>query len=217
VTVATLVLIRHATTPTTGKRLGGWTPGVHLDAGGREQAERVAGRLAAAPVAAVYASPLERTQETARILARPHDLRVRTRRGIGEVDFGEWTDRPLGQLRRRKAWELVQRAPSRVTFPGGESIRAVQARAVDTLEDLAAAHGDDLVVVVSHADVIKAAIAHYLAMPLDAFQRLVVAPASVSVVHLGDGAVPVVSRVNDTGDAPVVSPSPRPTSDGRRR
>ena len=215
--MATLVLVRHATTAATGKRLGGWTPGVHLDARGRDQAEAVGRRLAELPVAAVYASPLERTQETARILARPHALRVRTRRGIGEVDFGEWTDRPLGHLRRRKAWQLVQQTPSRVTFPGGESIRSAQARVVDTLEELAAAHGDDVIVVVSHADVIKAALAHFLAMPLDAFQRLVVAPAAVSVLHLDDGAVPVVSRVNDTGAAPIVPRSNRPRGvEGRR-
>ncbi len=215
--MTTLVLVRHATTASTGKRLGGWTPGVHLDDRGRDQAEAAARRLAEVPIAAVYASPLERTQETARILARPHGLRVRTRRGIGEVDFGQWTDRPLGQLRRRKAWEVVQHTPSRVTFPGGESIRAAQARAVDTLEGLTAQHRDEAVIVVSHADIIKAAVAHFLAMPLDAFQRLAVSPASVSVIHLPDGAAPVLSRFNDTG--PIAIPDgPGPTSrtGGRR-
>ncbi len=199
VDVATLVLVRHATTAATGRRLGGWTPGVHLDAKGREQAEAMAQRLADLEVTAVYASPLERTQETARIVARPHGLRVRTRRAIGEVDYGEWTDKPLGHLRRRKAWATIQATPSRVTFPGGESIRAAQARAVDATESLAAEHGDDTIVIVSHADVIKAVVAHHLAMPLDAFQRLVVAPASVTVLALPGSGAPALLRFNDTG------------------
>jgi len=205
--VATLVLVRHATTAATGKRLGGWTPGVHLDEPGIAQAEATAERLAAQPIVAVYASPLERTQDTAKIVARPHGLRVRTRRGLGEVDYGDWTDKPLGQLRRRKAWEIVQRTPSRMAFPGGESIRSAQARAVDETETLAADHGDDVIVCVSHADVIKAVVAHHLAMPLDAFQRLVISPASATVLHLPEGGHPLLLRFNDTGPMPAPSPS----------
>lgn len=200
--MATLVLVRHATTASTGKRLGGWTPGVHLDPGGVAQAQATSERLAGQPIAAVYASPLERTQETARIVAKPHGLRVRTRRGLGEVDYGEWTDKPLGQLRRRKAWEVVQRTPSRMAFPGGESIRGAQARAVDETEVLAAEHGGDMIVCVSHADVIKAVVAHHLAVPLDAFQRLMVSPASVTILHLPPTGHPLLVRFNDTGPLP---------------
>jgi probable phosphomutase (TIGR03848 family) len=196
--VATLALVRHATTPATGKRLGGWTPGVHLDDAGRDQAEATAQRLAELPIVAVYASPLERTQETARIVARPHGLRVRTRRDLGEVDYGGWTDRPLGQLRRRRDWAVVQATPSRMTFPGGESIRAAQARAVDATERLAADHRDETIVCVSHADVIKAIVAHHLAMPLDAFQRLVIAPASVTLLHLPERGHPLLFACNTT-------------------
>jgi probable phosphomutase (TIGR03848 family) len=209
--VATLVLVRHATTAATGKRLGGWTPGVHLDEAGVAQAEAAAERLADQPIAAVYASPLERTQDTAKIVAKPHGLRVRTRRGLGEVDYGDWTDKPLGQLRRRKAWEIVQRTPSRMHFPGGESIRAAQARAVDETERLAAEHGDDVIVCVSHADVIKAVVAHHLGMPLDAFQRLVVSPASATTLHLPEGGHPLLLRFNDTG--PMSAPSGSPAGD----
>jgi probable phosphomutase (TIGR03848 family) len=197
--VTTLVLVRHATTAATGKRLGGWTPGVHLDANGRAQAEATAQRLATTKLSAIYASPLERTQETARILAKPHGLRVRTRRAIGEVDYGEWTDKPLGQLRRRKAWATIQATPSRVTFPGGESIRAAQARAVDATESLATEHPNDTIAVVSHADIIKAVVAHHLGMPLDAFQRLVVEPASVTILALPATGAPALLRFNDTG------------------
>lgn len=205
--MTTLLLIRHATTASTGKRLGGWAPAVHLDEAGREQAEATAQRLAELPIRAVYASPLERTQETARIVARPHGLPVRTRRGIGEVDYGTWTDKPLGQLRRRKLWRVIQQTPSRVSFPEGETIRAAQARAVDAVEELAAQHPGDVIVAVSHADVIKAVVAHYLGMPLDTFQRLMVGPASVTALALTEGAAATLLRLNDTG--PMREPSTR--------
>ncbi|WP_083441863.1 MSMEG_4193 family putative phosphomutase [Nitriliruptor alkaliphilus] len=205
--MATIVLLRHATTAATGKRLGGWTPGVQLDEAGVAQAEAAAQRLAQLPVKAVYASPLERTQETAKHVAKAHDLKVRTRRDVGEVDYGEWTDRPLGQLRRRSLWPVIQATPSRVTFPGGESIRGAQARAVDAVEALASDHRGETIVVVSHADVIKAVLAHFLGMPLDTFQRLQIAPASVSVLHLAEGGPPVVSRINDHG--PLTAPPAR--------
>ncbi|MFA9432802.1 MSMEG_4193 family putative phosphomutase [Egicoccus sp. AB-alg2] len=213
--MATILLVRHATTAATGKRLGGWTPGVHLDDAGREQAERTAGLLAGLPIAAVYASPLERTQETARIVARPHGLRVRTRRDIGEVDYGEWTDKPLGQLRRRSLWPVIQHTPSRVTFPSGESMRGMQWRAVEALEKIAGDHAGETVVAVSHADVIKAALAHFLGMPLDTFQRLLVSPASVSVLHLGADGPPMLLGCNLTGEAPAVPPPPKKKT-GRR-
>ena len=197
--MATIVLVRHATTATTGKRLGGWTPGVHLDERGQRQAADVAERLGALDVAAVYASPLERTQETAKAIAKAAGLRVRTRKGLGEVDYGTWTNQPLGNLRRRKLWQVVQRTPSRMAFPEGESIRGAQQRAVDQLEQLAADHGDDTIVCVSHADVIKAVVAHFVGMPLDTFQRLVVSPASVTILALPEGGAPALLRFNDTG------------------
>ena len=214
--MTTLVLVRHATTAATGKRLGGWTPGVHLDERGRAQAEAAAERLDALPVRAVYASPLERTQETARILAKPHGLRVRTRRGIGEVDYGEWTDRPLGQLRRRKEWSVIQTTPSRFTFPGGESIRGAQLRAVDATEELALLHRGETILLVSHADVIKAGVAHHLGMPLDAFQRIMVAPASATVLELPERGHPVLLCLSDTHEF-VVRPGRRGTAGDRSR
>lgn len=203
---ATIVLVRHATTAATGKRLGGWTPGVHLDEAGIAQAEGTAARLRDIRLAAIYSSPLERTQDTARIVARPHGLRVRTRRGLGEVDFGEWTDKPLAQLRRRKLWQVVQATPSRMTFPGGESIRAVQARAVEATESLADEHAGETIVCVSHADVIKLIVAYHLGMPLDTFQRLVISPASITVLHLPTAGHPVLVGINDT--APAALPLP---------
>lgn len=202
--MTTILLVRHATTAATGSRLGGWTPGVHLDEAGVRQAEATAALLAGtgSDVAAVYASPLERTQDTAKVIAKALGLRVRTRRGLGEVDYGDWTDRPLGQLRRRKDWQVIQQTPSRFTFPGGESIRAAQARVVEQLEALAADHAKDTVVAVSHADIIKAAVAHFCGMPLDTFQRLVVQPASVTTLLLAEGAAPVLLGLNATAHLP---------------
>jgi len=200
VTATTLVLLRHATTPTTGRRLGGRKPGFHLDEGGRAQAEAAARRLAGLPVRAVYASPMERTRETAAPVAHAHGLRVRIERGINEVDYGTWTDRSLAELRRRAMWRTIQQAPSRVTFPGGESIRGAQQRAVEATERLAAEHRGATIVLVSHADVIKAILAHHLGMGLDHFQRLVVSPASSSTILLPDGAPAVVLAINDTSD-----------------
>lgn len=196
----TLILLRHATTPATGKRLGGWTPGVHLDPAGVAQAQAAARRLAALPVRAIYSSPLERTRETAAHVARVHGLRVRTDRGIGEVDYGDWTDHSLAQLRRRALWSVIQATPSRVTFPGGESIRAAQARAVEATERIALAHPGETVVAVSHADIIKAVVAHHIGQPLDHFQRLVISPASSTIILLPEGAAPVLLNLNDTSD-----------------
>jgi probable phosphomutase (TIGR03848 family) len=210
VATTTIVLLRHATTPATGKRLGGRTPGVHLDEAGREQARAAARRLASLPVSAVYASPLERTRETAADVARRHGLRVRLERGLLEVDYGDWTDRPLAQLRRLALWQTVQQAPSRVTFPGGESIRAAQQRAVETTERLAAAHKGETLVLVSHADVIKAVVAHHLGMGLDLFQRIVISPASSTVLVLPDGATPALLTLNDTSDPGDVGATPAP-------
>lgn len=205
--MATVVLVRHATTAATGTRLGGWTPGVDLDEAGRAQAEATAARLVDLPVEAVYSSPLERTMQTAAAIARHHNLEVLVDRALGEVDYGSWTNRPLDELRREPMWPVIQTTPSRVGFPDGETIRAAQARAVDAVESLAARH-TGVVVAVSHADVIKAVVASLIGMPLDAFQRLVVSPASITVLHLAQASAPLLLRFNDTGA--IEPPPPMP-------
>lgn len=183
--MTTILLLRHATTPATGRRLGGWTPGVFLDKAGELAAATVGAALSAVPITAVYASPLERTRQTAQPVAKAHGLKVKVRRELGEVEYGTWTDQPLSRLRKRPLWDPIQRAPSRVTFPEGESIRAAQFRTVTFIESLVQAHADETIVCVSHADIIKAVLAHYLGMPLDLFQRLQIDPASLSVLQLG--------------------------------
>lgn len=196
--MTTVLLIRHATTAATGQRLGGRTQ-ASLDEGGRGQAEATAGRLAELPVKAVYASPLARTRETAEVIAARLGLDVTDDDGLLEVEYGRWTDRPLKQMARTKLWPVIQARPSLVRFPDGETIRAAQLRAVDAIEELVGRHRRDLIAAVSHADVIKAVVAFYLGQPLDLFQRLHVAPASITALRLEAGGQPALLRFNDDG------------------
>jgi probable phosphomutase (TIGR03848 family) len=198
-----VLLVRHGKTPTTGKVLPGRAPGLHLSDEGRAQAEEVGQRLQAlvaagrrAPVA-VYASPLERTVETARPIARCLGLRVRTDRGLLECEFGEWTGAKLSALAKKPEWAQVQRCPSGFRFPGGESFPEMQARMASAIGRLVQTHQGETIVAVSHADPIKAAVASSAGTPLDLFQRLVVSPCSVSALAFS-GAGPYVLTVNST-------------------
>jgi probable phosphoglycerate mutase len=195
----TVLLVRHGQTPTTGTVLPGRAPGLHLADEGRRQAELAAERIAALPkIDAVYSSPLERAKETAAPIAKACGLRTRVARGLFECDFGDWTGRELKQLMKLPEWQAVQRAPSTFRFPGGESFTEMQTRMVSTLDDLRARHPGGTIVCVSHADTIKAAVAHAMGTHLDLFQRIVISPASVSAIswHVGG---PVVLTVNSTG------------------
>ena len=203
-----LLLIRHGHTDTAGKRLTGWSKGVHLNDRGRGEAETLVERLEGIPVAAIYASPLERARETAAPLARARRLAVRTRRGLIETGYGEWTGRSIAQLRRSKLWTTLMRSPSAMRFPGGESLVDVQARTVAELDRIARDHPHGVVAVVSHADVVALALAHHAGMHLDHYQRLTVDPASISVVVVGDHASRLV-KVNDTGGLASLVPSRR--------
>jgi probable phosphoglycerate mutase len=180
------LLVRHGVTATTGKILPGRAAGLHLSEEGRRQAEAAARRIEPLPrVAAIYSSPLERARETAQAIARVRRLPVRIERGLLECDFGEWTGERLDRLRRRPEWDVVQRHPSAFRFPGGESFTEVQARITGALARLVAQHPGRVVVAVSHADPIKAAVAHALGMPLDLFQRIVIATASITAIAYG--------------------------------
>ena len=182
--MTTLFLVRHAVTADTGNRLTGWTEGVSLTEEGRAQAEIAAKGLAHVAFDAIYSSPIDRTMETAKAIARPHGMKVQSRRGIGEVHYGGWTNRPLKSLTRTKLWTTVQRFPSAARFPDGESVREVQARALSEIEKIAEEHPKGKVCCVSHGDVIKLIAAHYLGVHIDLFQRIVIGPASVSVISL---------------------------------
>ena len=205
-----LVLVRHAVTAQTGPLLSGRTPGIDLSDEGRAQAEALGLRMADLPVDVVYASPIERTTQTAEAIARHHDLSVRRLDGVLEADYGEWTGGKIADLAKTDLWKLVQRTPSRVTFPGGEAMATMQTRMVGALEAVVADHPGQLVVVVSHADPIKAAIAHFTGVHLDLFQRIVVSPASVTAFAFGHHGV-VMIKCNDTGgldDLKVPAPTP---------
>lgn len=197
---ATLVLlVRHGQTPTTGKLLPGRAPGLHLADTGRQQAQRAAERIAELPtVDAVYASPLERARETAAPIAAARGLKVQVDKGLLECDFGDWTGGELKRLMKLPEWATVQRAPSTFTFPGGESFTAMQTRMVAAVDRLRARHPGGVVVCVSHADPIKALVAHAMGTHIDLFQRIVISTCSVTAIAYGMGA-PVVLTVNSTG------------------
>lgn len=194
-----LLLIRHGINDMVGqKRLAGWTPGVHLNDEGRAQAEALGERLRDVPITTIYSSPLERTQETAAPLAQAKQLPVHVREGLGEVHYGDWTGKSLEELNKHELWRVVQIYPSGMRFPGGDSMRNMQTRMVNELEAIVADHPREIVAIVSHADLIKAALAHYLGVHFDLFQRIAVDPCSVSVVQVTRFG-PMVLRVNDAG------------------
>ncbi len=198
-----MLLVRHGKTPTTGQVLPGRAKGLHLSDEGLAQADEVAERIGAlcegkrAGPVAVYASPLERTTQTARPIAKRLGLRVRSDRGLLECDFGEWTGAKLADLAKKPEWTTVQRNPSGFRFPGGESFLEMQTRMTSAVARLAALHPGETVVAVSHADPIKAVVAQAAGTPLDLFQRLTVAPCSVSAIAYSGGG-PFVLTVNST-------------------
>jgi probable phosphomutase (TIGR03848 family) len=196
-----VLLVRHGLTAATGTVLSGRTPGLHLSDPGAKQADALAQRLAQVPLAAVVSSPLERCQETAQALlaARGDAIELQTDERFVEVGYGEWTGRPLKELAKQPLWKVVQQHPSAAQFPGGESLAGTQARAVAAVREWNAKLGDSATYVVcSHGDVIKAVLADALGLHLDQFQRIVVNPCSVSVVHYTPTR-PFVARVNDVG------------------
>jgi probable phosphoglycerate mutase len=205
-------------TETTGRELPGRAPGLHLSDKGREQAEAAAARLAGftgrgsarngkrPPAVAVYASPLERTVETATPIAAALGCDLQQEEGLLELDMGEWTGLELATARKRKEWSTIQRYPSSFRFPGGESFLDMQARMVGTVDRLRAAHAGQVVVAVSHADPIRALVAHAMGTHLDLFQRIVVSPCSLTGIAYGSEG-PVVLMVNATDDARALVPS----------
>lgn len=181
-----VLLIRHAENDFSGKkRLAGRLPDVHLNASGKQQAQRLASALAGIPLKAIYSSPLERAMETAQPIAEQNNLTVTPHDGLIEIDYGDWQGRSLKELYRTKLWKVVQCNPAWMRFPNGETIIEAQYRISRTIRDIAAKfESKDWVVCVSHADPIKLAAAHFLSMPIEAYQRLTIGLASITVVHL---------------------------------
>lgn len=195
-----IVFVRHGRTPTTGKVLPGRAPGLHLADEGRAQAEAVAERLAVLQkVDAIYTSPLERTRETAAPIGRRLQLKVTREKGLLECDFGDWTGAELKTLNKLQEWRGVQAHPSGFRFPGGESFREMQTRIATTIAKLRTRHPGQTVVLVSHADPIKVAVADAAGTHLDLFQRIVISPCSVTAIGYADTG-PHLLTVNSTGD-----------------
>jgi len=218
--MATVILVRHGrTTANATGVLAGRLAGVKLDETGHGQATRAADRLAALPLAAVVSSPLERCRQTARTIlgAQGVPLTLATERGITECDYGEWQGRALKDLAKEKLWATVQSQPSAAAFPGGESLGAMQARAVSAVRRHDAAveseHGAGAVwVAVSHGDIIKSVLADALGMHLDLFQRINVGPASISIVRYTPARPYVLASNTHEGDLSWLAPKP-----GRRK
>jgi probable phosphomutase (TIGR03848 family) len=211
--MTTVILLRHGrTTANAGGILAGWTPGVQLDETGAAQVAAVGERLAKVPLAAVVSSPLERCVQTAGAVTAGRDLELRTDDRLGEARYGDWTGRAIKELVKEPLWRVVQQHPSAAVFPGpeGEGLAQTQARAVAAVRAWNATLGPDAVwLACSHGDVIKAILADALGLHLDQFQRIVVDPASISVVTYTDTR-PFVVRVNDTGgDVSGLIPPPK--------
>ncbi len=198
--MTTIILVRHGENEWVKQhRLAGWIEGVHLNATGHQQAAAAAERIAQLPVTAVYSSPVTRCMETAVYIAETFNLSIQELDTVGEVRYGDWEGKKISKLAKDPLWRTVQFFPSRMRFPNGETMRGVQARGVNALETLAATHPKETIVVVSHADVIKLILAHYLGIHIDLFQRMGVAPASVSVIALPENGMVRVLRLNDNG------------------
>lgn len=195
--MSTLLLIRHGETPyNVNGKMAGRLAGVPLNEKGRKQAEAVGEALKNAPIKWIYSSPLERAQETASFLAKNLGLEIQIAPGINETDIGDWTGRSVKQCARTKLWDVVINRPGQLTFPGGESFAAIQARTVAELEAIAARHPEELVACFSHADPIRLAVAHFLNMPIDSFQRIGVDNCSVCVIHFGKEGRIAVPKIN---------------------
>ncbi|SMC72003.1 histidine phosphatase family protein [Kibdelosporangium aridum] len=214
--MATVILLRHARSTANGSGvLAGRTPKVSLDDSGTKQAAKLVERLADVPVAAIVASPLLRCKQTVAPLAAAKGIQVVADARLSEVDYGEWTGRKLSVLGKEPLWKVVQQHPSAAVFPGGEGLASVQARAVAAIRAhdarITEEHGAHAVwIACSHGDVIKAVLADALGQHLDSFQRIVVDPASLSVVRYTDTR-PFVLRTNDNGGdlASIVPPKPK--------
>ncbi|MHB8509789.1 MAG: MSMEG_4193 family putative phosphomutase [Candidatus Dormibacteria bacterium] len=206
-----LLLIRHGMTDLTRTQLVGRTPGVPLNEEGRGQARRLVERLLGVSLDAIFSSPLQRTMETAAPLAAARSLTVVEEPGLVEFDYGDWQGRPYKELQKTDLWKRVQQRPADARFPNGEAVREAQARAIAAVERIFYLHPSGTVAAFSHSDMIKVAIAHLAGTHLDLFQRIAVAPVSVSAVGLG-GPVPQLLRLNDTGplsDLQGARPRPR--------
>ena len=197
--MSTFYLIRHAANDFVGNLIPGWMPGLSLSAEGQAQAERLAWKLLGRGITRIYSSPLERALETAAPIAKALDLKVEVRDALGEARAGKWTGRRIDELEHDPQWRRFLAFPSGTRAPGGESLAEIQARIATELECLQARHPEETVAVVSHADIIRAALAYFAGIPADFWQRIEIAPASFSILTLDERA-PRILKLNETAD-----------------
>ena len=209
-----VLLIRHGENEwTASHKLAGRTPGVHLNEYGRQQVEALGKRLANVKLDAIYASPLERTMETAQAIAEHHQLEIQPQPDFLEVDYGDWTGEEIKKLAKTKSWPVIQFYPSGASFPGGESMYGMQARFVQEINRLAAVHSGQTIALVGHADLIKAAVAHYLGVHFDLFQRIMISTASITTINFTPLG-PRIVAINDTHHNP---PPPQKKNKKKRK
>ena len=197
--MTTLFLIRHASCAGLGQTLWGRTPGICLNDTGATQAQCLSDRFKNMSFDAIYSSPLERALQTATVIAESMNLDVQTCDAANEIDFGEWTGKTFDELSRDKRWRHFNNRRSVTMIPGGESFLDVQNRIVKELESLALQHGEEHVAIISHADVIRAAVAYFSAIPIDLIDRFAISPCSVSVVAMAEDNATVLT-LNNTGE-----------------
>lgn len=200
--MARLYLVRHAVTAETGSRLSGRTPGIPLSKAGQSQAVALGERFSSGKITEILTSPVQRCRETAAAIGATTGIKARVDRSFVEIDYGTWTGRTFGPLRRTKLWKQLFVSPSRVTFPEGESLMAAGARAVRGIEAAVESSPRGRIAVVSHADIIKMVVSHYIGQPFDLYQRLTVSPAAVSVMELPEAGFPSVLAINTTDPGP---------------
>lgn len=191
--MTTYYLLRHGEHAVQGQIAAGRAPGIPLSERGRREAAWAAERLADAKIAAIYASPLERAQETAHVIGDRLDLPVTVRPDLSELDFGEWTGLTFDAIRQDPRWQVWAAHRSIACLPGGETMREVQRRVVEAMMELREAHPDESIVMVSHGDVLRAALMFALAMPIDFYGRIEVATASVSTLRIDAHGIRVVA------------------------
>jgi broad specificity phosphatase PhoE len=199
----TVLLIRHAETDAVGRCLSGRATGVPLNAAGTIQAERLGQALAGCPLAAIYTSPLERAVQTAAAIGRYQAVPVRHASELLEIDFGRWTGKTFIELELDQAWQQFNSQRSTAVIPGGEPLAGVQARIIAAVSRLGARHAGTSIALVSHADVVRCAVLHYLGATLDEYARFEIDTASVTGLSLGHGGTQVV-----TVNARIWPPSP---------
>jgi probable phosphomutase (TIGR03848 family) len=189
-----LLLIRHGENDFTKKhKLAGYTPNVHLNERGQSQAQALADALKEVPIKTIYSSPLERAVETAEPIAATCGLQTQLEAGLMETNVGKWQGRSLAALRLQKAWKVVQNAPSRAQFPEGETFYECQTRIVTALDSISRKYKpQDIVACIFHADPIKLAVAHYIGLPLDHFQRLSCDTGSLTALYVGESGANLI-------------------------